>query len=65
MPLLWGDFKVVQSAFRRMRLIKDVLFIALGSSVISGSSSVMRRERYFWGVKDMPLFNTMDHGGAA
>jgi hypothetical protein len=55
MPLLWGDFKVVKSAFRRMHLIKDVLFKALGRSVISGSVSAIRRKRCFWGLEDKPF----------
>jgi hypothetical protein len=31
-PLLWGDFKVVESAPTRMHLINEFLFKALGRS---------------------------------
>jgi hypothetical protein len=54
-PLFWGVFKVVKSAFRRIYLIKDFLFKALGRIPICGSSPVIRRKRCFWGLKDMPF----------
>jgi hypothetical protein len=53
-PLVWGALKVVKSAFRRIQLIEDFLVRGLGRSLICGSSSVIRRKRCFWELKDRP-----------
>jgi hypothetical protein len=53
MPLLWGDFKVVKSAFRRMHLIKDVLSNNCRTDFVCVMLFESKQKHYVWGIQDM------------